>query len=82
LHAGVSVFYVRSSDRPLSPALLQQHVPKGLDVCDVPAAFAHKAWMKAGKKGRGLHRGALMPAILRLRFPNKPWCGLSKILFF
>jgi len=39
----------------------------------VPGYLAGKAWMRAGRKGRGLHRGAIMPLILRKRFPDAAW---------
>ena len=62
-----------SSDRHLHHGLFMSSVPRGLDYCPVPPALEHKHWMKAGRKGRGLHRGAIMPLILRKRFPSKQW---------
>ena len=53
--------------------MLAPLLPRGLEVCDVPAKLANKAWMHVGAKGRGLHRGAIMHLVLYSRFPDRKW---------
>ena len=55
----------------LLPGHVRARMPPGLEVCPTPESLQAKAWYSEDR--HGTHRGALLPLILRLRFPDRRW---------